>query len=344
MEGLQNLLDRTTRNKHLFGISLTVVKGGNTWSGASGNLAADEQFFIASTTKLFTSALIFKLRAAGKLALSDKISNYLPEDVMKGLHIYKGKDYSGEIDIAQLLSHRSGIPDYFLTGRNGKKSLEHEISSGTDVKWDFQHALSWSKEMSPKFKPGQSGKAHYSDTNYQLLEKILEKVYETSYEELITQEICSPLGLKKTYLFTDIEDDRPKHLYFKADSLSIPKAMSSFRADGGIVSSAQELMVFLKAFMNGVLFPQAYINEIQSWNKVFFPLESGIGLQRFKTPWFFSPFKRIPDIIGHSGLSGAFAFYAPEKDIYMTGTVNQVSNPGNSFQLMIKALVQLMKK
>lgn len=39
------------------------------------------------------------------------------------------------------------------------------------------------------------------------------------------------------------------------------KAMTSFGADGGIVSTSEETMVFLKAFFNGYFFPEAYFSE-----------------------------------------------------------------------------------
>ncbi|MDO8869603.1 MAG: hypothetical protein Q7V10_02515 [Methanobacteriaceae archaeon] len=73
-------------------------------------------------------------------------------------------------------------------------------------------------------------------------------------------------------------------------------------------------------------------------NKIFFPLQYGIGLMRFKLPRIFSPFKSVPELLGHSGLSGAFSFYCPEKDIYLTGTVNQAAYPDLSFNLMVKII------
>jgi len=115
-------------------------------------------------------------------------------------------------------------------------------------------------------------------------------------------------------------------------------AMTSFGPDGGIVSTANESMIFLKAFFNGKLFPKEYLDEMKDWNKIFFPLQYGIGIARFKLPRIFSPFKPVPKLIGHSGLSGAFAYYCPEKDIYLTGTVNQIHNAGLSYKLMIRIL------
>jgi hypothetical protein len=57
---------------------------------------------------------------------------------------------------------------------------------------------------------------------------------------------------------------------------------------------------------------------------------------RFRLPRIFSPFQAQPELIGHSGLSGAFAFYAPAKRTFITGTVNQLAYPDTSFRLMLK--------
>lgn len=343
MKSIQALLDKTVKNKHLFGISLFVKHQGQDWCGVSGNFSMETPYFIASTTKLFVSALIFKLRAAGRLNLEDKITKYFSSEILSGLHRYKGQDWTDQITVTNLLAHNSGLPDYFQKKPPGKPSLETRLMSGKDLKWHFEQVIEWSKEMTPLFEPGKPKKAHYSDTNYQLLGKILEEIYHKDLADIIQEEICQPLGLTKTYLYTDPADDTPKPLYFKDKPLPIPKAMTSFWADGGVVSTSSEMMVFLEAFMTGKIFPQTYLSEIQQWRKIFFPLESGIGIHRFKTPWFFSPFRRIPVLIGHSGLSGAFAFYAPEKDIYLSGTVNQIHNPGNSFRLMIFTIIELLK-
>lgn len=101
------------------------------------------------------------------------------------------------------------------------------------------------------------------------------------------------------------------------------------------------MLQFIEAFFKGVLFPVAYIDELQVWNSILFPLKSGIGIQRFKLPWIFNPFGNSPEFIG---LSGALAFYNPKNDIFISGTVNQVANPGISFRVMSKIIQQLLKK
>ena len=342
-KSFQAVLDKTVDNKKVFGTSFAIKKDSSTWQGSSGNMNIDQPYFIASTTKLFTTAIILKLRAEGKLSLDDKISKYIDKSILSGLLIYKGKEYSQDLTIKHLLSHTSGLPDYFQgKGANGK-SLENEITEGNDQFWTFEQAIERTKKMASLFAPGTKGKANYSDANFQLLGKIIETITHKSYSENCQEIIIKPLGLPKTYLYQDSTDKTPKILYYKSKELNIPKAMTSFGADGGVVSTSSDMLVFIEAFFTGKLFPQTYIDELQKWNKIFFPMQSGIGIHLFKLPWIFNPTGAVPYFIGHSGLSGALAYYSPKENIFIVGTVNQVAHPDISFKTMIK-LTQKLKK
>jgi CubicO group peptidase (beta-lactamase class C family) len=112
--------------------------------------------------------------------------------------------------------------------------------------------------------------------------------------------------------------------------------MTSFGADGGIVSTSSDMLRFIEAFFQGQLFPEEYIHDMQAWNRIFFPMRSGIGIHLFKLPWIMNPFGTVPYFLGHSGLSGALAFYCPKKNLYIAGTVNQVAHPEISFKTMIR--------
>ena len=271
-KSFQAVLDKTVDNKKVFGTSFAIKKDSSTWQGSSGNMNIDQPYFIASTTKLFTTAIILKLRAEGKLSLDDKISKYIDKSILSGLHIYKGKEYSQDLTIKHLLSHTSGLPDYFQgKGANGK-SLENEITEGNDQFWTFEQAIERTKKMASLFAPGTKGKANYSDANFQLLGKIIETITHKSYSENCQEIIIKPLGLPKTYLYQDSTDKTPKILYYKSKELNIPKAMTSFGADGGVVSTSSDMLVFIEAFFTGKLFPQTYIDELQKWNKIFFPM------------------------------------------------------------------------
>lgn len=338
---LQNIVNSSINNKRVFGTIVNISATNDSWTGASGNLSIQNQYYIASNTKIYITAVIMKLRKEGQLMLEDKISMYLDSDIIKGLHIFKGIDYSNEITIEQLLSQTSGLPDYFQQNNENGISLLDALTSGEDRYWSFEDVIKESKKMKPKFIPGEGGKAYYSDTNYQLLGRIIEIITQKDISSVLDNMIFEPLGLTKTYLYKDIEDTAPAVIYYKDNVLPIPMAMASFGADGGIVSTAEESMIFLKAFIGGELFPKEYFDEMKEWNKIFYPLEYGVGIARFKLPRIFSPFQPFPELIGHSGLSGAFAYYCPEKNVFITGTVNQISNPDISYKLMIKIISSL---
>ena len=293
-KSFQTVLDKTVDGKKVFGTSFAFKKDTLIWQGASGNLSIDQPYFIASTTKLFTTAIILKLRAEDKLSLDDKISNYFDESILSGLHIYKGKDYSHELTIKHLLSHTSGLPDYFQGKGTSGKSLENEITEGNDQFWTFEQAIEKTKKMTTLFVPGTKGKASYSDANFQLLGKIIETITHKSYSENCKEFIIQPLSLTNTYLYQDSTDKRPKTLYYKSNELNVPKAMTSFGADGGIVSTSADMLIFIEAFFSGKLFPSSYIDELQEWNKIFFPMRSGIGIHLFKLPWLFNPTGAVP--------------------------------------------------
>ncbi len=337
---LQALIDEQVEDKNIFG---TVVKvestdGSFSWNSAAGDLEVETPYFIASVTKLYTTAVVLKLVDQGLMSLDDRLDQYLGTDILDGLHVYRGTDHAPEITVRQLLGHTSGLPDYFQHKQDGE-TLEERISQSQDLAWSRAEVWTWAKEMKPEFEPGKPGKAHYSDTNFQLLGEIIEQVSGMSIAEAYEQYIFQPLGLEHTYLYTDPTDNTPKPIYFKEEATSIPMAMASFGADGAIVSTVDEGYTFLRAFFQGELFPEAYLDEIQQeWNKIFFPLEYGTGVSRFQFGAAMTGGKKLPVLVGHSGLSGAFAFYSPDWDVYLTGTVNQIHKPSTSFQLMIQIM------
>lgn len=341
IDNLNKTLQKSIDKKYIFGAIAMIKKGGETWISSSGDLQAQQSYFIASTTKLYITTLVFKFRQEGRLSLDNYIEQYLSPEIKKDLHIMGIKDNTSKIQIRHLLAQTSGLPDYFLGKPKGGKSLMEELSTGNDKHWSYQDAIALSKTMKPSFEPGSKGKALYSDTNYQLLGKILEKISGESLEQLLATYIFKPLKLNQTYLYKDKSDRIPATMYFKNKPLPIPMAMTSVWADGGIVSTAEESMVFIEAFFNGKLFPKEDLIEMQQWNKIFFPLQYGIGIMKFQLPRIFSPFKPMPILIGHSGLSGAFQYYVPEKNCFITGTVNQIDRPSLSYKLLLKLVSQV---
>lgn len=326
------------------------------WVGAAGNaypdqsepMKVDTPVFIASITKMFTGAATMILEERGALSLNDPISKYLPPSILEGLHVHKGHDYSHQLTVYHLLSQTSGLPDYFEESARGGKSVFDRIITGSDMEWDMESVVRITKsELKPKFPPepeGQSSsghKAHYADTNYQLLGAVLESVTKEPLQKVFSELIIEPLGLSSTYLYDHKFQNpiAPANIYYKKKPLFIGKAMTSFGADGGMVSTVEDSLKFIRNFMEGGLFTShSTLQRMQNWKSIFFPFQYGLGLMRFKLPRIFSPFSASPNLIGHLGASSAFLFHSDVSQLYIGGTLNQLDNRRRPVNLMLKVI------
>ena len=158
-----------------FNGSVLVARGGTIlldkgygWRDAARKLPNDGQtrFQIASTTKTFTSTMILRLAAAGKLSLSDKLSRWYPE-----------LPFADSVTIEQMLTHTSGIWN-FTRGEIPKRADEQKmITILRTHPLDFPAGSNWS----------------YSNSNYVLLGYILGKIMGQHYFEVVRHTIFEPL-------------------------------------------------------------------------------------------------------------------------------------------------------
>jgi CubicO group peptidase (beta-lactamase class C family) len=340
-------------------LGVTKAEGDFHWSGATGTayagktqaMTADTPFFVASITKVYTAAATMILEERGLLSLDDPIHKFLPSSLVDGLHRYRGRDYSAHLRIYHLISQTSGLPDYFLERPKGGKSIFDLLVGGADEQWDVERVVEIAKSgLSPKFPPESmeqdrpGKKAYYSDTNYQLLGAVIESVAQKPFHEVLSELIIEPLELSSTYVHGYGEsqvtrDGPPAHIYYKTTPLQLDRAMTSFGADGGMVSNVGDSLTFLRHLLEGRLFAhRSTLERMKSWKRIFFPFQYGLGLMRFKLPRLFSPFSATPELIGHSGSTSSFLFYSERDQLYIGGTLNQVQNQGRPFQFMLKII------
>jgi len=330
---LNQTVEKIVKRNNVFSAALCVENGSGTfaWHGAAGEMDKDDTYFIASVTKLYVTIVVQRLIDEQKLSLDDKIAKYLPAEMVKGLHILKGTDYSNEITIKHLISNTSGIPDYFFHKQPSGKTAADELLAGKDEAWDLDKTIGLVKNLKPNFKPGQKGKANYSDTNYQLLGRIIETITGKTIGEVFTEYIFDVLELQNTYVYSDINDTVPTKFYYKSEKTWLPIYMASVGVEGGIVSTSREVMAVIKPFFNGTFFPKERIDDLKQWNLLFGPgiFYFGIGLEKLFVPRIVSPFKPIGEVLGFWGQTGSFAFYNPRTDLYFTGTTNQINGKGH---------------
>jgi D-alanyl-D-alanine carboxypeptidase len=339
--------DKSVRN-----LVLSAMKGDGSfaWSGAAGiasqkNLAPmtkDTPIYIASITKLYTATAVMRLYEKRAFSLDDPMARYLSKKLIRGIHVYKGKDYSQEITIKQLLSHTSGIADYYSERPEGGKSLFELLLEEPQRSWTVEQTIERARDdLKPDFRPGTD--AAYSDTNFQLLGKIVEAITAKPLSEVYQDFIFRPLGLKHTWLvgYPESRIDlsaAPADVFYKDKNITETRSNGAYWADGGIVSTAEEMIIFLKALNDGRIISQDTLKLMHQWHKLQFPLQYGYGTMYFKLPWFINMVMRVPPLWGHSGSTGSFLYYSEDLNLYMAGSINQVDSKIKPFRLMGKVV------
>lgn len=320
-ERLDRIYNKYEKNMKSEGMAFLIEDeaGDFRWQRETGQLKENHKFATASVTKLYTTTVVFRLIDEGLFTLDSHISDFLPEKMIKGLHIYKGMDYSQQLTIRHLIAQTSGLPDYFSEAPKGSVSIEKSFMC--DRYLSFEEALEITKQLKPHFAPGRSRKAFYSDINFDLLGIILESVTGRTLTDNFVKYIYQPLGLKQTYMFEKgMEFDFPG--FFIQDKVyQLPKYLAGWPASGSIISTKTDMVIFLKAFWNGKLFDKSHVEEMKVYHFIqIFPMQYGIGHMQFKYPGF-------PAIIGHSGATGVVCYYVPEYRIYIAGCINEMNDP-----------------
>ncbi len=304
-------------------------------ASAHGNLNTNSQYFIASINKIMLSALALQLCEQQKLRLSDKVAAFFPQGMLRGACNYKGTDYSEEITIRHLLSHTTGFRCYLIDkGPDGQKNMQR-ILNGEDQAWPLDKMVSVLKQQELKFAPGAKGKANYSEVNFRLLGAVLAQATQRKTGELL-QDMFTGLNMNHTFVLPSEQVQGCTPMYFKLNPIWLTQYWTVSCQD--VVSNVFDQMTFIRAFFEGHFFPVQQLPALKQWNNIFFPFQYGIGVQKFYIPRILSPFKPVPEILGHCGSVGSVAFFVPEKQVYITGTVNQTASPATAFQAMMRII------
>lgn len=330
-QNLQKLIDVEAAKANTHAVILRVQSGDGRvdFKGSAGHATADTRFPIASITKMFTATLIMQLVDEGLIELDQTVQDILTDVDLSRLHVMHGMDYGSTITIRHLLHQTSGLADYY------ESDLATDLKSSDDRSYGLEDVLQMTRALPPQAVP-DSGRSYYSDTNFQLLGAVIERAAAQSFNQVLQTRICQPLRLTQTGVLNGSDVGLP--VYHKELMLKIPQILTSMGPDGGIISTLDEMLIFLRAFMQNQLFQQDSAAQMRQWNRLFFPLSYGYGLMQIKLQRWMTPFGTTPELIGHSGASGSFAYYAPELDNYVIGTFNQTDAPRRPIGFMFRVL------
>lgn len=213
----------------------------------------DTLFGIASGTKIITALGIGQLIDQGKLKLDSKACDIIDLGI---------DTYDRNITIKDLLSHRSGMPDYF----------DEELFEDND---DFELDIPPYKLMGPKDyfpifprtnmnnKPGE--KFRYNNGAYVYLAAIIEEVSGLSFESYVRERIFMPLNINRAGVYA--MNSLPKNCalgYYEEESSiisNIYKLPIKAGGDGGIFMTAEDMHKLWKGFFEGKIISNNLVSE-----------------------------------------------------------------------------------
>lgn len=274
--------------------------------------------WVYSISKVYTATLVMKLKERGLIQLDSSIRHYLPRNISDRFA------QSQNITLRMLLNHSSGLdnftasPGYFLAQFNHPFKQPGKLEQ-----------LEYAFDAKSIFAPGTD--FFYSNTNYLLLQLILEKVSGKTWGELLHTEILQPLGLKDTYYpVTESQVQTlgfPNYYFERFNNGELENCTKwnhaishTLMGYGGIAANGADIIRFMEALMNGKVVSQSSLNEMRQWiqGKQSTEPDYGLGLE------YFEYIKGIPSY-GHEGdnIGGTTeVLYVPSKQTYIFISIN----------------------
>ena len=224
----------------------------------------DTIFQLASVSKNFTSAAVMLLMRQGLLGPEDEITKYFPEIPYPG------------VTVRHLLTHTSGIPDYFDDDDWFIRIWKEEKRvPGNDEILRFLRET----EAKPYFAPGEG--LEYSNTGYNLLALLVERLSGIPYEEFLQKNIFEPAGMTSTRCCHIRRDGVPFENYARATVFEDGKWVAD-------IDSAEYGDVVAFDGLNGDDYVFTTISDMLRWDRA---LREGKVLTREEQELMYTPGK-----------------------------------------------------
>lgn len=268
------------------GIAATVMTPDGTWSGAAGtadgvhDLAVDSQFGIGSGTKPIIAAQVMQLVEAGEISLDAPATDYLPADFTF--------DTNGAT-VRQLLSHRSGIPDWY-------HGMDDRFAEDRDRVWTLDEVLA----LVPATRRPAGAAHEYADTNFNLLGLIIEHVRQQPLVDVLRDGALRVDGTERLIWQPEEVPTEPLAMprgesreTFEEGLGYLPSLSDTVDgAAGGMASDSISLARWWRAFCAGDIVSEASLIEMSSSFRVG---DDGYGLGLF------NPADGYAEGVGHLG-------------------------------------------
>ena len=193
--------------------------------------SVETRFNLGSNNKMVTSVAIAQLVQQGKLRFTDTIAQVLPD--------YPNREVASKVTVDQLLTHTSGLGDFFGPEFLQKKNSLHELK-------DYLPLFA-GKPL--QFEPGTSWS--YSNAGFLVLGLMVEKLSGQTYYDYVQEHIFGPAGMKKSGspMATEKADDLAVGYMNDSGQLKRNTDMLPWRGSsaGGGYSTVGDLLKFHQA-------------------------------------------------------------------------------------------------
>ena len=239
-------------------------------------------------------------------------------DLLEGLLVVDGTDYSSEITFRQLATHRSGLPNLDTSLR-----FQYWILSKPKNKRTPEELINFSRTKDPVGKPDET--FAYSSTGFSLLGLAMEGATGRAYHEIVRDEVLDPLGMTNT--FESNQELAPNlqtsHHYLGYIELAENIDPSFEFADGGFVTTAADLSKLGHAIAEKTLFASDEADLIFNTETAY---GAGFGFYWDETEsgtrFLFQP-----------GFWGVRLVVFPEENLTIVSTLNQSNSMAQRFLL-----------
>ena len=199
-------------------------------------------FHLASVSKTFTGMAILKLWEEKQLQIDDLVTVYLPTFPY------------ADITIRDLLSHRSGLPNYV----NVMESLgwdSHQTVSNQEV-LDFMI-----KNRANLNAGRRNAYFDYCNTNYMLLALVIEKVSKLSYANYLDKTFFKPIGMNHTFVYSPDMQEKVLPSYKFNNQKESFTFLDAVYGDKNIYSTVRDMLKWDIALNEGKLFAKSTLEE-----------------------------------------------------------------------------------
>ena len=203
-----------------------------------------------------------------------------------------------------------------------------------------------SQSPSPFFALGDG--YHYSDTGYVLLGLIIESLTSKQFDEMLHEVIFDPLEMKDSYLILYSEPTNGKRpiveIWIDGHEVSDFTSVSIDWAGGGVVSTLDDLAVFIRALYAGDIISKETLNTLEQYDHEFMQgISYGNGFMRMQFTKFSPTLGFLPQMTGHMGVLGTQLFYDKESDLVYISSFGSTDYTAQSVRIMIQILSALYR-